>query len=197
MATETKQNAEVIAAFLAAQKEIGPATKNAKNPFFKSNYADLEEIWNVCKDALHRHGLCVMQPTMAKDGGGIELRTILAHVSGGTIESTFPIATVRPDKDGSLIPMTNQEIGSSVTYARRYALASLLGIVTSDDDGEQAVGRQHEPANTQREPAPTIGAPVPDAYWKTWTGGQKKLYCDQHGVKAAKNEKGAWVWAKA
>lgn len=206
---QTGNRKEIIAAFLAAQKEIGPATKNAQNPFFKSQYADLEQIWNVCKEALHRNGLCVLQPIISA-GGKIELWTVLAHTSGQTIEGTFPIVTERAiavtDKSGdntwSVVPLTAQEIGSSITYARRYALAAMLGIVTSDDDGEHSVGRQPE-RQPERAPAPqaagfevTVGAEVPGAFWKMGAG-EKKAITAAHSVKAEKDESGKWIWRAA
>ena len=67
--------------------------------------------------------------------------TTLAHSSGEWIKSITPILA----RDESA-----QAQGSGITYARRYALAAIVGIAQIDDDGEAAVGRKQQPA---KEPA--------------------------------------------
>ena len=69
--------------------------------------------------------------------GKLYLITMLAHTSGQWMKSVYPIIS----KD-----QTSQSIGSAVTYAKRYSLCAMVGIVTDeenkkDDDGESALGR--------------------------------------------------------
>jgi ERF superfamily len=123
--------AELITAMSKAQGEIRNATKTSLNPHFKSKYADLSEVWEACREPLSRQGLAVLQ-TMGKDEQGtLCLITTLAHSSGQWIKSIYPLAC----KDHS----NPQAWGSSITYARRYTLSSIVGIAPDeDDDGNKA-----------------------------------------------------------
>lgn len=120
---------ELFAAVSKMQGELRGAIKDSKNPFYKSNYADLGSCWDACREPLVKNGLCVIQTTHIEAGGGIALKTMLGHSSGQFIESFYPINPVKNDPQG---------IGSAITYARRYALAAILGLHQTDDDGESA-----------------------------------------------------------
>ena len=87
MATEIKQFAK---AFIAAQKEMGNASKDSKNPFFKSKYADLNSIREACLPALNQHGIAVLQPIVQVDGVNF-VKTLLLHESGESIEGLTEI----------------------------------------------------------------------------------------------------------
>jgi hypothetical protein len=87
-------------------------------------YADLPQIFSVINPLLKKHKLCFTQ-LLENDG----IRTILFHVeSGEQIESHTPIPLV---KLGAMNEY--QSYGSGVTYFRRYALSSMLGLVTDKD----------------------------------------------------------------
>jgi hypothetical protein len=87
-------------------------------------YADLPQIFSVINPLLKKHKLCFTQ-LLENDG----IRTILFHVeSGEQIESHTPIPLV---KLGAMNEY--QSYGSGVTYYRRYALSSMLGLVTDKD----------------------------------------------------------------
>lgn len=123
---------ELATALSKCQGEITPALKDAKNPFFKSKYADLNSVWSVCREPLSKHGLAVIQ-TIDKDEGGLILITTLVHSSGQWIRSRSPIPLLKSDP---------QAMGSSITYMRRYNLSAIVGISTDDDDdGEKAMNR--------------------------------------------------------
>jgi hypothetical protein len=126
--------AGLAAALAKAQGEIQNAAKNAKNPHFKSNYADLAEILNTVRPVLSRHGLSVIQ-VPGFDDGAVTVETILAHESG---EWVAGVAAAVPGK------VDPQGIGSAVTYLRRYALAAFAGIAQEDDDGQGAIGPREE-----------------------------------------------------
>lgn len=128
---QSEQINELAAALAAAQGEITGALKDSSNPFFKSKYADLAACWDACRAALSSHGLCVMQPTIDKDGQ-VYVVTTLAHSSGQWMRGWLPVRT----KDDSA-----QGQGSGLTYARRYALAGMVGLAQIDDDAEAAQGR--------------------------------------------------------
>ena len=113
---------------LQVQKEIQPIIKDKKNPFFKSNYADINNMLEVVKPILSKHGIILLQPTTATG-----LKTLLIDAETGENLAESEIA----------IPQDNdpQKMGSKITYYRRYALQSLLALEAEDDDGNTASGK--------------------------------------------------------
>lgn len=121
-------HATIYAALAAAQMQMGKALKDSANPAFKSKYADLASVMDACMGALNGNGIAVFQPTV-DDESGRYVKTILAHVSGQTLECRVPLIVQKNDMQG---------YGSAVTYARRYGLMSMAGIAPEDDDGNAA-----------------------------------------------------------
>jgi hypothetical protein len=111
------------------QSKLTFAKKDSKNPFFKSNYADLESVWDACRDLLAENGLSVSQFPGSYMDGEISLTTILMHGSGEFIEQEMSLPVTKTDPQGA---------GSAITYMRRYALAAVIGIVQADDDANEA-----------------------------------------------------------
>lgn len=103
-------------------------------------YAPHELIVAAVRKPLEDVGLAVSQTLSVTPDGRPALRTTLLHSSGERMDDVFPL----PIKDG----MSAQEIGSAITYIRRYALSAILGLATEDDDdgnkasGNQVVGRR-------------------------------------------------------
>ena len=126
--THSEQINELSTALSKAQGLIEGAKKDAANPFFKSKYADLASVWDACRAALAVNGLAVIQSPSAI-GTSVSVDTLLAHASGQWIAGTVSV-TARED--------TPQAIGSAVTYLRRYALQSFVGVAPEDDDGNLA-----------------------------------------------------------
>tara|TARA_R110000744_G_scaffold146669_2_gene259522 strand:- start:2212 stop:2763 length:552 start_codon:yes stop_codon:yes gene_type:complete len=129
------------------QAECSGAKKSANNPFFKSKYANLEEVITCAKEPLMTNGLSVSQfPTASEGKCGVE--TILMHTSGEWISSVLLLACTKQDP---------QAYGSAITYARRYAYQSVLGIPSEDDDANAATKQKStavkKPANTATEAA--------------------------------------------
>lgn len=124
----------MIVDFISAQKEMKSALKDSPNPYFKSKYADLYSIDHACREALHNHNFAISQP-LDFDGEINFVRTELIHISGEKMISRCRILNPKGDSQG---------FGSSVTYVRRYSLASICGIVTEDDDGNKASGKEVE-----------------------------------------------------
>lgn len=147
--------AKLTQALVKAQLAMRPAKKSSENPYFKSSYADLSAVWEVAQKPLADNGLAVMQPISSTvDGRSVHVTTLLVHVSGEWVSSTF---TLTPKADKAEPFISPQALGSAVTYGRRYALAAMLGIVSEDDDGEGAEGRgNHKPA---ARPAPQYSRP--------------------------------------
>ena len=132
--TEDRRNAEdqsrsvgkIAKALALVQSEVKGAQVNAKNPFFKSKYADLYEVINSCKDILSKHEIAFVQSNRFREGIFL-IVTKLVHSSGEWFSSE--IAMPIPKN------ATPQQIGSLQTYGRRYGLSSLVGIAQFDDDG--------------------------------------------------------------
>lgn len=139
--------AALAAALSKAQGEIAGASKDKTNPHFKAKYADLASVWDACRSALSKNGLAVMQPASA-NGPSVTVTTILAHTSGEWIEGELTMTALQN---------TPQGIGSCLTYARRYALASMVGVAPEDDDANEASKPQN--GQTQVERAPRVAAP--------------------------------------
>ena len=136
MNESNSNQSNVIGALAAALSKVQGAmvgaVKDSSNPFFKSKYADLSSVWDACRVQLAANNLCVIQTTAEADDGAV-LITTLAHSSGEWIRSVLPIKV----KDNS-----PQAQGSGLTYARRYALAAIVGVSQIDDDAEAAQGRK-------------------------------------------------------
>lgn len=119
---------ELAGALSKAQGMMQSATKDAKNPFFKSSYATLASVIDASRDALSKNNLAVIQSPQNTEKG-VVLETTIMHSSGQWVMSTYPINPVKNDPQG---------IGSAITYAKRYALQSMLCIPSEDDDGNAA-----------------------------------------------------------
>jgi hypothetical protein len=130
---------EIATALNKAQDAMGGAVKGVENPFFKKNYADLSSVVQAIKQPFADNGLSYSQFPITKEGyAGVE--TILMHISGEWIESELLLPIVKKDP---------QAAGSAITYARRYALQSMAGIPSEDDDGNLGSA----PANKKPTPA--------------------------------------------
>jgi hypothetical protein len=125
---------ELAAALAKAQAEMTPASKDAKNPHFKSSYATLASAIEATRGPLAKHGLSVVQ-TFKSEGEGLHLLTTLMHSSGEYISSDMRLLIGRNDM---------QALGSASSYARRYSLMAITGIGQDDDDGEGAVKREEK-----------------------------------------------------
>jgi hypothetical protein len=126
---QSEQINELATALAKCQAEMNFAIKDSVNPAFRSKYADLSAVWEAIRQPLTKNGLAVVQTIDLMDGKTVLISTLM-HVSGQWIRSCLPIKT---DKD------TCQGWGSGITYARRYALAALVGCVQDDDDGNGAM----------------------------------------------------------
>jgi hypothetical protein len=115
------------------------AKKDSKNLFFKSNYADLESVWDACRDLLSANGLAVSQfpGTYSDLDKSMSLTTILTHTSGEWISQEMSLPCAVANRDGTF-RIDPQTAGSAITYMRRYALAAVVGVVQADDDGNAA-----------------------------------------------------------
>ena len=133
----SEQVNELATALCKAQGDMGGAVKDSSNPFFKSSYADLTSVIKAIKQPFSDNGLSYTQfPVSNEHGVGVSTR--LMHTSGQWLEMEYTLPTVKKDPQAS---------GSAITYARRYALQSIAGIPTADDDAESAMIRNNQSKN--------------------------------------------------
>lgn len=112
---------EIGSALITFHDNVETVKKDASNPYFKSNYASLDNILETIKVPLKESGLSFAQFPEGLSG----LSTILMHESGEWIESAYIIPLAKQDPQGA---------GSAITYMRRYALGAILGLATEEDD---------------------------------------------------------------
>lgn len=142
---------ELAAALAKAQAAMPAAKFDATNPFLKNKYASLGAIIEAARAPLAANGLSVAQLPINEDEG-IGVTTILMHESGEYIESTLTLP-VGEEKGKS----TAQVAGSVITYLRRYALASVLGIYANEDtDGSAPAKKEAKPAPASIEYPPEL-----------------------------------------
>jgi hypothetical protein len=146
---------DLATALCLAQAEMGGAIKDSNNPFFKSSYADLTSVIKVIKEPFYKYGLSFVQlPVTSAGGNGVGVSTMLMHKSGQWLQGEY------------LLPMdkvTPQGAGAAITYARRYALQSLVGIPSVDDDGELAMYRNEDKVADLDMTLEGMSEPVPVA----------------------------------
>ena len=118
---------KLAAALAKAQSEIKGALASSVNPFFKSNYADLDTVIKSCFPQLTKNGLSVIQGNDTCDRGSFYVTTMLLHESGQWIKSKLKMP-IGGKKDA-------QAVGATITYARRFSLSAMIGIAQTDDDG--------------------------------------------------------------
>jgi hypothetical protein len=121
----------IAGALVDFQSSVSKVAKESNNPFFKSKYASLANILDTIQKPLSECGLAISQ---FPDGNA--LTTILLHAdSGEWMESSYVMPVAKQNDP--------QAMGSAMTYARRYALGSILNLnIDDDDDAEKAMGRQ-------------------------------------------------------
>lgn len=121
-------NIEFYKALADLQASIGKVVKNTDNPYYKSHYADLNALFEQIKPIINEKGFVLVQTVVCD-----KLETTLIHLeTGKSLHSAMDLLTAKPDM---------QQLGSAITYARRYSLLPMLNIETVDDDGNLASGK--------------------------------------------------------
>lgn len=151
MTLQSESINELAAALVECQYMLTGAHKDSTNPFFKSKYANLEACIEALREPLHANGLAVSQTTRITEHGAV-LVTTLMHKSGQWIAGELPLSATKVNDP--------QAQGSAISYARRYTLMAVTGLVQTDDDGETAHGRPKSgtastPSTSQKKPAST------------------------------------------
>jgi len=117
-------NKSINEKLFALQNEIGAISKDAKNPFYKSKYFDINSLIKQLQPLFQKHRLLLLQPIEES----LVYTRIVCVDSGEFVEASMKL----PDLADI------QKLGGAVTYLRRYTLSSLLGLQSEDDDGNAA-----------------------------------------------------------
>jgi hypothetical protein len=130
---------DLVSALSKAQGSYPAIGADRENPYFKSNYADLNMIMKAVRPALATNGLSLTQDTRFTEDGSTILHTRLYHSTGQWIETR---ARILPTKN------TPQDYGSCLSYNKRYSAMALLCVTIdkdpSDDDAEVAMTEARE-----------------------------------------------------
>lgn len=173
---------ELAAALAAAQGQMSAALKDAqsKGPT-RHRYADLDAVWEACREPLASNGLSVSQGVSSELhtvngevwGWLVSVTTTLLHTSGGSIVETLTLPAV--EQKG--ISMA-QSIGVASTYARRYGLSAMVGITQEDNDG-------HVGTRKKTKPTATADKARQAKHDDTWERDQKWFFAEiaKHGWK--------------
>ena len=121
---KSENTTKLVEALVKVQGQLKCASMGKVNPHFRNKYSTIEDVWDVCRKPLSDNGLAVTQ-TFESDERHIYLVTTLRHTSDQWIESKMPLLLPKND---------SQSLGSATTYAKKYSLCALLGIVSSEDD---------------------------------------------------------------
>lgn len=123
---------EALAAF---QADLPAVTLDGKNPHFNSKFATLANINTIVLPKLSEFGLTFTVGSRVEESGKTVVIGKLLHTSGEYETAEFPVTETAP-----------QKVGQAFTYARRYTLAALTGIVADGDDDAQEISKP-EPRN--------------------------------------------------
>ncbi len=137
----------LMAALLAVQAEAPKVVKDQTNPHFKSRFASLDAVMDAIGPILTRHGL-VWATLPGRVDGEPALTYKLVHVATGeTLEGSMPLMLKSADPQGQ---------GSALTYARRYSIMAVLGLVPDEDDD----GNRAQRASEREHAGPAYGKPA-------------------------------------
>lgn len=133
---------ELAAAMLKVQADLQPVFKDQLNPEYQSRYATLTAVMEACRAALLSHGIWLAQYPLAGQAGHLELVSKIVHAASGQWQASILHMPLPKDDP--------QGYGSAMTYARRYGLSALLGIVCEpDDDGAATLNSDNKGADKQ------------------------------------------------
>ena len=140
----------LLSAIEEARVGIKQLNKSGLNSFFKTQngkphqFSTLDDIFNSCKDSLRENKLSILYNIEDKNEL-IFLTTTITHLTSGQfIKSSSSIGTVSSNP---------QQIGSGITYMRRYHIQAMLNLEADfEDDGNQASGRNTNETFSKGEP---------------------------------------------
>lgn len=129
-----------------AQRDRSVKVDSKTGPGYVFKYATLSSVMDVVRQPLAANGLAVVQePAVDAQRASVTLRTTVMHSSGEYLQQALTLPAQRMDPQG---------LGAVISYARRYAILSILGVATDDDDEEHLAQRKGAavPAAPARQP---------------------------------------------
>jgi len=175
----------LLGALIAARKAFKPIIRSHTGQIQSRTYkyADLADTMEATLPALHENGVTVVQyPEVRLVGDSVLFGVVTVLVHAESCEHWAGFVPI-PGWD----ELTPQEMGSAMTYARRYAYSSMLFVASEDDDDGGAASAGREEARSQRPPQQQQRA----------AGGNNKPQCPQCGqaksVIRSKFEDADWV----
>jgi len=146
---QTENTNELAAALAKAQGAMEAAKFDRQNPHFKSKYASLAAVVDAIRKPLADNALSYTQTTEIREGGFV-LVTTLRHASGQWVASEYPLP----------LGAKPQELGSALSYARRYSLSALACIAADEDDDAEGA-RQNGQTNSAPAPVKSVQVEPP------------------------------------
>jgi hypothetical protein len=149
----------LAAALAAAQAEMKNPPCDRANSHFYNRYATLASVLDAVRPALNKHGIAVTQPLSNDHPSMITVATVLTHKSGESMESRVSVP----------LDARIQQIGTAITYLRRYSLTAMLGIVGDEDDDAETIekpireaeqAKSAAKAKAKPKPAPELSTPI-------------------------------------
>ncbi|MBW7571023.1 ERF family protein [Succinivibrio faecicola] len=178
--TVSSKDPSLLGALIKAQSEFPPIPKNHTNPFTKSKYADLSDIISAVRPVLNKNGLGLEQHIVSEENGELLVETVIYNDKGESRSSGLLSFSI--GQGGNQF----QTKGTALTYARRYTLCALLGIVADDDsDGElkQVKDTHIDPAvKAKAEKAAQSGMSAYQAFYKTMLTNDERAQLINSGV---------------
>jgi ERF superfamily len=136
---------------LEIQKQGVELQKSALNPHFKSKYIPLEEVIGKVVPLLNDSGIILLQSVGHYEGTPVLVTSLTDVETDERLETAAPLI---------LDKQTPQAVGSAITYMRRYAILSLLGLVADEDDDANAATTQRRTRTVRREEPTDADAPT-------------------------------------
>lgn len=137
----------LTAALAAVQAELPVVGKDQKATVksdkgtYTYKYANLASVTAAILPILSKHGLAWITLPTFDEAGRFVLRYELRHISGDVVSGSYPLpTTTRP-----------QEMGSAITYARRYALCAATGVAPEEDDDNASAAERSASLREERE----------------------------------------------
>lgn len=148
---------QLIAAFAAFQGEVRSPAKNKTATVpgkdgrggYKYSYADIADVLAAALPVLSKHGLALSQTLSISANGMLIINTKVLHAAGGILEGG--------DLFAGSATATMQTVGGNLTYARRYAACTVLGIAAEEDTD----GPMQSSGPAPRPPPPRPSSPPP------------------------------------
>lgn len=159
------ENAKLYAALVKAQGEFKNPGFDKTNPHFKSKFASFAAVREAVLPILNKYGIALLQ-SPATDEKGIGITTVIVHESGESMTlGPFFMPAAKQDPQG---------FGSAMTYARRYALMAVAGVVGDDDDDGNAASDKPATRPVSQAPAKTATKQTPQERFgvaiRAWSG---------------------------